>query len=873
MCANPKVGKIVKRLLAVLAALGLVLHPGLGYGQESGQASEDMSELLETTEVLSEADFNPQIVFNSQDREDWSNLTNKDLFLYDRRIMTQLLNYLVSSEGGNFDPLVIDRIRRGYEMSENRESRKVEGAENISQHHFGKAASLAAVGTTSCYRDVLFPRFLDEPKPVFVHWQVADDDPAKQRWPFARNFDALARQFFWLEARALTNRPITSLTWSNFKQQIAKAEIEERFALTPGELAYVPVSSLAATLARQRLSASLGLPTIPEADTEAAFYESIGRRLFEQELNLPLGSFEGRSWPELYQQLGLRVLQQQASLPPSPGVDQSLLEGRLEAREGYYNDPHVAFNLPTAEYLPPTDQSDLFTRIKNGDPTAFALVGAYALAESLELAPTDTKRLLYDLSAEAERTIDLRSARPIDEVFQPEAIFAPSANNHPTLFEAIGRTRQAELSRRLAWLNEGLLSAISETNKTPSLADLLGVLTDPEKRQKALASLSQTSQEDANYDGGFTIEALSSRGTQLLAKALDLTPKELAQFEAQPNNPELVGVGETVDLSFGWPLGTAQDLVARQSQPPSPETAKLQERHLLQIGAAKLWQRLKLPLPLFISLQAYYFQGPPPDPSELDQLIEEETLPESETTPPVKPEEEGEAKQGTTEVTAEGEGEEPEPEEGEEISFVVGAEDDSLAERLSQATGLPVTDSYFFLTGQMAPALIRATLARLGFELQAMAPTLPSPDVFVSLFDQPTSQRAQDITKSDSLPLVSPNLLPELKQAIENNHDYQLWRTVHGEAIDQWNVTCFGRQAAAEAAINQLIDKLVSLPAEPAADNQPARPLQLLIFDKERLSPELREKITAAYPGADGENSKWGLYSAPRTWNEVYVAY
>jgi hypothetical protein len=876
----------MKQFLILLLIVGSIILPydvnGLVLTNAQTLSSQidlsDQTALLNSLqETLAKLDRQGTITLNDLDKADWdaSTLSQKNLSEYDKKIVTQLLPALTGPNGLALRSVVVDRIRRGY-TGKDIKSWETAGASNNSQHRSGKAISLVGIGTTSCAAETLFPRNLDPQKTLWVHYQNQVADKATERWPFGRAFDTVARQFFWIEGRSFTNRPITSLTWTNFLQQIAKGEIEERFGITPGALANTAVSDLDVVVAQARLARALNLPEIPTATSEATFYENLGRRMLEIELSLPRNSFNGTSRRQIAQQVGIRVLEQQLSLPEDTGneilVDTTTffttdprflqLKKRLEERGENYIDPRIGFSLPPEEYFATGEGQSIFQRLISGDPDAFAIVGTYFLADSLELSPDDTRTLLNNTNQVAEDLPDLPidKARPIDPNLSADRLLAGPLDQQAALFETIGRTLVPQIKAQLPLLNESVLRSLSTTNKVPSYESIIGIITDSDKRSEAIQKLAASSVVDANYISGFTIANLRDRGMTILSHTINVDIVDLQQLETNETDTENVtttqNIADTIDNAMGWPTGTARKLTLRGAQGAADESL-LSDGELLQIGASMLWDRLGLPEVYKSILNRYYFSSNLTDLTPLPNNDPELDTPSTDEV-----------------IIDENAGEIIEEIEDGVTALAIPAQDNTTVATFTEALNITRQDVELLLAGRMFIALPRITIAQIG---NAIAFNTESFDksLLLSLFNHTaTAFSEEDFTAVEIPAFLQTTFADNLQQALSDKDNYLLWDTFHREAVYQWNVSCSDKRQETWDAIARLIDYLVSLPSsETSTSTPPTRPYQILTYNMSVLSEETEAKIKTAYPDADGDTYKWGVYNNPRDWDHIYIGY
>src|SRR4029079_15533879 len=113
------------------------------------------------------------------------------------------------------------------------------------------------------------------------------------------------------------------------------------------------------------------------------------------DLNLPSYSLGNRqNWRDIYHSIAIRVFEQELNIPglvaEEPSVNMPLNHSNtrvnaivkaLTDRGALYSNPGIAFNLPSI--VNTVDSQEMFRRITAQDPTAWALAGAYFLAQSL----------------------------------------------------------------------------------------------------------------------------------------------------------------------------------------------------------------------------------------------------------------------------------------------------------------------------------------------------------------------------------------------------------------------------------------------------------------------------------------------------------
>ncbi len=877
-----KLLKLTKRSLIFLLASWLAFLP-TAQGQESIPTPNNDSDqtLFDLAESLDALFGQPALELNQLDKQAWQDLASKSTESYDRRIMTELLPYLVESSA--FPSLVVDRIKRGYDTEATKQSRTIPGSTSESPHHTGKGLAISAVGLTSCLDSRLFNRGLDITKPLWVRGQLPAATNQELPGFFGRSFDRVARQFFWIEGRSFTNRPISPQSWSELLRLIGLGEIEERFGLRPGVLAATPNEQLPDRLAAQRLGQVLGVSDLPmAADNEAEFYQKLGQHQIELNLGLPLDSLAGRR-QQLYQQIGWRVLETELDLPVDPSDQETpvtssdnylesprfqQLATALREKARFYPNPEISLNLPNS-YLSENQQSGFIDRLIIGDPRALAVAGAYFLADSLQLPSSATSQFLASVEQGEDRMIPGALIRPTDPNLRINQLFDSETTDEQqlALFEALGRLQQSTLRQNLPRLSETLLLAFNSDGKVPSLESVVQNLSNPSRRAILWQKIGTGSVEDANYSA-LTDETLIARGRTLLGRALNLSQTELKAVErldeSQPTN-QFEATLETIDTAFDWPTGTAAKVIRGQAA-------------ITQLGSEKLWQKLDFPSQLQEALHDLYFTNqlnPLPDDSEPAEPEEE-----TETTPSPSPSAKASSSPEGPEPDTDQSGEDPFGDET--VEFSLPPEAQPLADLLKQQTSLPEEDIEYLITGRWYPGLLRLTLARVAQELNKE--TTVTPGQLVGLLNQPSPTQAEPFLNqreiiSQQTHIVPLELMNQLDKAAKENNLYQLWYLMASElAIKQWNLTCQDKQEETSLAIERLIETLIALPnqevgtpSDSEPTDKPPRPTQIFSYS---LSDELKEKAEAAYPGMGQNDIRWGVYGGvARAWDQVLIRY
>lgn len=868
------------RAIAITIAVLLLIYPQLVTSQQLTN-----NQLIPLSTFYGPYDRPSTVWLNQTDRQLWQKaIDDSKLDELDKRVTTQLLPKL--AKGFSY---IAAQTLFGYDDPDNQTSRLFDGAKNTSQRALGKATNITAIGTTSCATFTRFARGLDPQNPLWLHYQNPKSTKAPLENFFGRSFDAAASQSFWLEGRAFTNALTTPDSWSDFMQQIAKGEIEQQFGLAPGSLQKTAVSDLVATVGQLRLASSLGLNDLPAAEDEEQFYSQLGQWQVEQGLSLPRFSLEGENWREIYQTIGFRVLEDQ--LINGPAESESpfgnsgltlqendrflLLAKQLQKRALIYADPRRALNLPAENYLPTAEgRLNIYDRLTNGDPDAFAIAGAYYLAEGLNLAPNQTAAFIQSVERGEDRPITLADARPIDDRFQANQFFSAGSTeeSRQAIFTQVGRTLEASINSNLGRLNEIVLLAISGSNRTPSLQKLMDTITDPENRDRAYQKIGDYSAKEADYTGGFTIQELKLRGELKLAETLNLSVMQLRQLDAIDRNsadPEIKQTAFDVDYAMGWPEGTAL-IIARQEFDGNSVGAIVSHENRIRIGGKRLLRLLGLTDEQTEALLNLYIRSDAPT-TTTDGTP---STPTTTTTPRPSP-------SPKTPVNDQSDEDTPFDDEqlGEEVElFSISPQELPFAGELVSSLRVPSETIDALLAGRLLLALPQLTLAALGQEM-AESSTITSFKL-IDLYLSPTLEGAtavanQKVGAGDSF-YGEPGFFEELEAGVQDGDSYRIWLAVANEVTRQWNITCPDKQVEAEEAITKLIESLIDLPPiDGSVDPETTltRPAQILTAKKERLSPTLLNSIPEAYPGIGEAGVKWGVYSAPRAFDHIYIGY
>lgn len=869
----------MKKILSFIILIATISWPTNGLSQV-GQSSQSTSSSLSLSPELSRlvADFQAaslkqsRVILNDWDKQDWSDLEEEDLPTHDERIM-RFLKYATDLDDDQLGPVIVDRIRRGYSKPDEQTTRIVKDATYTTPQSEGKVAMLAAIGTTSCYRETVFPRELVPTTPIWIHWQTGEADQATARWPFGRSFDRLTRQSLWLSGRGLTRHPVVASTWSEWLELVAKAEIEARFGLTAGSLSRVTIEQLPDRIAELRLAHDLGLADLPAGFTEETISQQLGQWQLEELLNLPRHSLtEGptHDWRGLYQQIGRRVLEEELSLPESaplavetranagqptsepdnqltselgdqptdwlPTEVKTQIGEALAARSTLYTDPRIGLGLPPNDWLPVDEiGTDFLMQLGNGSPDAYAALGAYYLAESLGLNNEVTVQLIRTLYTGQNIAPDLATARPIDAAVRTYFASQNEQADRATVMTRLGRSSLATIKKNLGRLNETVLLAITGSNKEPTYSQILTILTDSARRQTVLNKIATGSLADANYyqdlaslTPALTKTNLQKRGRELTSQLLSLPVAQLEKLEK--GEFDLGKQGELftkIEDDMGWSAGLAQDLMRRNpAETPSPATLQLQDRTLVTAGAQRLWERLRLPLDLQERLNQYYFIGDIPlKPNQL----EGPTDPIPIETPVDLPDEglgDGEAVTDELDTTS-NESDESTDTDGSDdeedgvVEFVdpdnfsIAVEHEPTQRALQRTLNIPEADTYAFFNGQWWPALLRASLAILGQEL-SFSTTITSEKLvsaYNSLSPSAIEPLADQGQKTTELTIVRPNLFPDLYRAAREKNKGAIQKILNDEALYQWNLDCTNKRSLAEQSIDRFVNAAIKLPS------------------------------------------------------------
>ncbi len=730
----------------------------------------------------------------------------------------------------------------------------------------GKAISLVAIGQTSCFDDTLFHQRFSPTRPLWVHNQTDDRERSKQPEATPRlsqSFDTLARQGLWLETRGWSDYLLTPTSWNDFLQNLATAEIEQRFALRPGTLDKMAIGDLPQAIASARLASQLGLISLPETNTDADFYTILGKEHMEATLGLPKASLIGKEWSEIYANIGLRVLETHLGLgnidgsSPFPATTGLSTNNRFQAlrqaltdRADLYSNPNIALGLPGNDSLPNSQDSTIFVRLSNGDPTAFATAGAYFLATNLQLAPPETATFVQAIDSGQSRPPSLTSGRPLDPTIEAATFFSAGSNEktRQALWQKIGHRQDSQLRDHLGRVNGTVLLALTGSSRQLERHELINFLTNTSERQKALESIAASSASDAGYRNDLSTSSLTRRGQEILADDLDVTITSITDLDGLTNNsiPESVEQGQsldTIDSTLNWPKGTALTLIRNQIDPD-------RQKALLLTGANTIWQSLGLSNQLKSALDNLYFKNLIETPSE---------SPDSTPDAPEEPEDD------------------PNIDLNETFNnFSIPLSARPLADLITSETGLTINEVENLLVGRLP--IIPLTLSTMAKALSANSTIVPAK--LAAAYNTPSASTVQPLLDQaeslGELAVFSPFFFETLKKA--GASPYVIWQTLEGEALRQWNISCPSRELEAQEAIDRLVSTVIgfshnyetySLESDGAQ-----APVQIVLFDQESLSENTRNIADDAYPVGIVESRRWGvLKNSQRTWDHLYMAY
>jgi hypothetical protein len=837
---------IIGILVAVLATEPITSYAQTALTAKDLVALEDLSGQMEG-----------EVKLSGEEKKIWNSLIdNQTLSDKDKR----LTNYVLPLLAQKFGEVHVD-ILKDHATEEQKQSRLLATSTGVSPRYFAKAASITSLGTMTCADpNVLFTREIDPEKTVWLNRQT--DSPNNPPF-FGRSFDLAARQSFLLPLRSFTNRPTSSQSWSNMLQQIAKGEIEERFDLQPGLLANTPAGELDETIAKGRLARQLGLARLPDFMVASSFYATLGQLQVEQALNLPANSFSSqndtRFWYETYQNIGFRVLEEQLELPdkdvsisPFPATTAlsdlprfQLLAKRLEDRGSLYKDPVLALGLPTPSYLPTSGGSDIYSRLKNGDPDAFAAAGAYFLGDSLQLSAAAITELVQSTLRGENRAVNLATARPLDAAVKAEQLFSAemTIGQRQSLFETIGESSKEDLDNHLAQVNGNVLLALTGTAQAPTESGIVTLFEDHNRLQNVLATLAQKSQADTDYGDGLTAAALQRRGEELLGQALAIDPADLHRLSEETDSAIVGSIGAKVDQALGWPS------LEGQSMSRLFATGKLTDQQLLENGINRLWGLFSLPESIKTSLNNMFL-------SDAAETVT--TTPDTPSTQAPS-----EDNQVTDDQTSD-----------EVVSFAIPSDALSLSESLTIVTGIDATNQVPLLTGRFNTGLKILTLSQLA-KAQSNGSTLTISKL-IDLYSRPTQELAESITAQTDAgfnnDFFSQDMFESIKNAAAGKQIETIWPAIENEIIRQWNIGCPLTKEAAINAIDRLLEQTMTWPETTNDPTETAtQPVQIFALSSETIAKDVKASIDEKYPAQTG--SKVGLFANPRDWDDIYIGY
>lgn len=863
------------------------MEPILGFAQ-SNVSTNELGYLAYLTDRLQAG-----VIFSQSEQRTWEQIID-DQQLADKD--KRLTNYILPSLVEEFGQLHVD-ILKDYSTPEQQKSRLLANSVGISPRYFAKATSVTSLGTINCTdSSASFARELELAKPLWLNRQLKSPNDlidAKANNFFGRSFDLAARQGLNLPLRSITNRLTSELTWSGLLQQLATAEIEERFDLKTGVLANIPSSELDLAIARARLSRQIALGNLPTTqDTQSSFTldkptlkASLGQQIVEQTLNLPQNSFTSlsktRFWYETYQNIGWRVLEEELAIPideqtssPFPTSTSltelprfQLLAKKLAQRGEIYKNPVLALGLPTEGYLPTaTGESDIYQQVLNGDPDALATIGAYFLADSLQLSSSATAELVQAVRRGENRAINLATARPLPSELQAETLFKGDSTlkeRNQTL-SLVGESSHQALTAQLARINGNVLLAITGNNQAPSLNQIESILRDQSKKAEILEKLAKFSANDADYPDGLTAAALQRRGEQLLAEAINLDSTEIQQLSEPTDSAIVLSIGQKVDSALGWPSLNDQPL-SRQLA-----TKSLTERQLLEVGIDQLWNKFRFYDELKVALNSYFFDYliqpvNRREPSLTDQNEETVTIDEPSNS-------DGSASDqtDTDEDTAKDSGDE------EIVIFKIlkdfHQDETSITDALTAVTGLDAEALVPILSGRFNSGLKLFTLSTMAKILSENS-TITTTKL-LNLYDQPTVNGVESITNQATAVsengFILPSFFTDLTNIANEEQVKNAWQIIDQEIYRQWNIDCPLKTEAVNRNLERLIDKVMEWPATTNEPSQePTRPVQIFTFNPESFSEKIQTKISTSYP--KDRQSKSGVFPNPRNWDDIYI--
>lgn len=310
----------------------------------------------------------------------------KETISYDANLMNLLVRLATPIDlgGGGFTHLRIGDLLR---FKNDPRSKETEGADNISQHQYGKAVDILEINETHCTEKSLFGGSKDLPPfPVKVIWQGGA--PYNPSSAVLSTFDASARSAAMRDI--LGTLPSDGYEGGNQRLEdiltsLQRRVIAEELGLDRSSLDYLTNNDFLLTLGQAVTSKALGYPTGSlKGNTPEEMVRSLPQAYLEDSLRLPSGSFAGDSVQAAIERLGRYKAAIDAHAPINDVLQGKIDDLKNSAYLSYYAAAEQAFNLP----------SGTLDGIKNNKAESFAAIGAQLIAQRLHYNDTERTQLI-----------------------------------------------------------------------------------------------------------------------------------------------------------------------------------------------------------------------------------------------------------------------------------------------------------------------------------------------------------------------------------------------------------------------------------------------------------------------------------------------
>lgn len=433
---------------------------------------------------------------------------------YDARLLELLVKLTTPRDagGGGFHYL---RVGDYLRFRNDPRSRETEGADNISQHQFGKAADILEINKTHCTKDggLLGSDENLPPFPVKVAWQGGGfyDPNAVANGSFDAIMRANAlRDILGALPGEAYNGHIQGL--EDLLQQLQRRVLADELGLTPESLDFVSDNGTLEALGRIELTDALNYPTgALQGENEDEILRSLPQSYLEDALTLPPGSLKGDDWNSALERLGRMKVAYDINVDPAEILRGNVDKIRDAAYYNYYKNVEAAFRLPSGS----------LEGIRNNRAEDFRKIGALLMADRLRYSPEEQLELVSKAGRNEIKQLSL--ARIGDIPTFPGSILpmiAPSESSS-----------KAEGERYIARLITGS-KVQSDTLSLPEnithVLDGVGIRHNSAKETTESLVKSKESRR-----------AFREVGATMMEEAFSLPQESLAQVVRQHENPSL----------------------------------------------------------------------------------------------------------------------------------------------------------------------------------------------------------------------------------------------------------------------------------------------------------------------------------------------